>query len=288
MRRAMAALRIDTADALRDAVQTRGDARDALLAELTVGESYFFRESGQLDILRTEILPELRTRRGVDRPLRLWSAGCASGEEPYTVAIMLREEGWPHPARLLATDVAVPRLDAARRRRYTKWALRGVSEQRIDRWFERKGALFQLDETIRAAVDFRPLNLIADDYPSPANATDAQDVILCRNVLIYFDMAAVERIAAGLLASLAPDGWLLLGASDPPLAGLVPCEVVLTSGGVAYRRADRKPDGASRTSQWIGPRRIVHDAPPAWSAPAPAAVEPRPARVPSPPPRVDA
>lgn len=256
MRRAMSSLRIASPDALGQAVDRPGEARDTLLAELTVGETYFFREAGQLEVLRTDVLPGLLAARGLNRPLRIWSAGCASGEEPYTLAIMLRELGWPHPARILGTDVARPRLDAARRGRYTRWSLRGVSDARIARWFERRGSHFQLDPAIRAAVEFSTLNLVDDAYPAAATGTLDQDIVLCRNVLIYFDMTTVEQIATRLLESLAPDGWLLCGASDPPLFGLVPCEAVTTPGGVVYRRADRDParagDATHGTSFWQG------------------------------------
>jgi chemotaxis protein methyltransferase CheR len=263
MRRAMTSLALADADALARAVQVPGEARDTVLAELTVGETYFFREPAQLDLLGTHILPPLRDRRDEHRPLRIWSAGCASGEEPYTIAILLRELGWKHPVRILGTDVARPRLDAARRARYTRWSLRGASQERVTRWFERRGTQFQLDPAVRDAVEFAQLNLIADDYPSPESRTVMQDVVLCRNVLIYFDMAGVERIASRLLASLAPDGWLLLGASDPPLAGLVPCEVVMLPGGMAYRRADRPGALAA-------PRAVVAPAPATrwWVSPA--------------------
>jgi chemotaxis protein methyltransferase CheR len=239
MRRAMAALRIsDPAELLR-AAEAPGPARDVVLAELTVGESYFFRDAAQFGILGSEILPTRLESEDAARPLRIWSAGCASGEEPYTVAIMLRELAWPHPARILGTDVAMPRLEAARRGRYTRWALRGVSEDRVARWFRRTGNQFELDHQIRESVDFRPLNLVHDDYSSATAGAGGFDLLLCRNVMIYFDLPTVTRIATGLLDSLDPNGWLVLGASDPPLAQLVPCEVVLTPGGVAYRRADR-------------------------------------------------
>jgi chemotaxis protein methyltransferase CheR len=241
MRRAMTSLRIRDPDALGVAVQHPGEARDAVLAELTVGETYFFRESAQLDVLGERILPSLVDDRGPGVPLRIWSAGCASGEEPYSLAIMLRELGWPHPARILGTDVARPRLEAARRAHYTRWSLRGAAPERVERWFERRTSHFVLHPDIRGAVEFAKLNLIADDYPSAATGTQDQDIVLCRNVLIYFDMESVALIATRLLAALAPGGWLLLGASDPPLTGLVPCEVVMTPGGVVYRRADRAP-----------------------------------------------
>lgn len=259
MRRAMTALRLVDPDALGRAVQAPGEARDTVLAELTVGETYFFREPTQLDLLGTHILPALYATRDPARALRIWSAGCASGEEPYTVAILLRELGWPHPTRILGTDVARPRLDAARRGRYTRWSLRGTSPARVARWFAPRGAQWQLDGGIRDAVEFGQLNLVADEYPSPATGTMAQDIVLCRNVLIYFDMEGVKRIASRLLESLAPDGWLLLGASDPPLAGVVPCETVLLPGGVAYRRTGVtdlvRPaiEVATGTAWWVSP-----------------------------------
>ncbi|MEO8334712.1 MAG: protein-glutamate O-methyltransferase CheR [bacterium] len=238
MRRAMRALRINDPEVLLRAAELPGEVRDAVLAELTIGESYFFRDSAQLALLATDIIPSRTLDRDAGRPMRVWSAGCASGEEPYTVAIMLREQGWTAPMQILGTDVALPRLKAARRARYTRWALRGVSEERVDKWFRRSGNYFDLDQSVRDSVEFRALNLVHDTYPCADPGAAPFDVILCRNVMIYFDLPTVARIAHGLLDSLAPDGWLLLGASDPPLAHLVPCEAVMTPAGVYYRRVD--------------------------------------------------
>ena len=266
MRRAMSVLRIGDPGGLLRAFESPGHARDAVLAELTVGESYFFRDAAQLELLATEILPARIAQYGPSRPLRLWSAGCASGEEPFTLAIALREQRWPHPARILGTDIARPRLAAARRGRYTRWALRGVSDERIGKWFNRNGTYYDLDPAVRDAVDYRPLNLVLDDYVA-AESGDGYDLVLCRNVMIYFDLPTVARIATGLLASLAPDGWLLLGASDPPLAHLVPCEVVMTPAGIAYRRADRVADARSRPERSEGPARWSRndEGPARWS-----------------------
>jgi chemotaxis protein methyltransferase CheR len=239
MRRAMSALRIGEPVELLRGFERPGDARDAVLAELTVGESYFFRDAAQLELLATDILPPRLESHGVSRPLRIWSAGCASGEEAHTIAIMLREQKWPYPTRILGTDIALPRLAAARRGRYTRWALRGVSAERIERWFAHGSARYDLDQSIRDMVEFRPLNLVADDYSTPERGADGFDLVLCRNVMIYFEMETVVHIARGLLDSLAPDGWLVLGASDPLLVHLVPCEAVVTASGIAYRRAGR-------------------------------------------------
>src|SRR5665647_3572068 len=106
-----------------------------------------------------------RSAQRVYRPRR------ASGEEPYTLAIMLREHHWPHPAQILGTDVARSRLAAARRGRYTRWALRGVSDQRIASWFERHGTYYDLDRSIRESVEYRSLNLVLDDYSSVVGGT---------------------------------------------------------------------------------------------------------------------
>lgn len=275
MRRAMSALHISDPVRLLQAAEQPGEARDVVLAELTVGESYFFRDSAQLNLLATEILPSRSATHGPSHPLRLWSAGCASGEEPYTLAILLRELGWTHPARILGTDIALPRLDAARRGRYTRWALRGVSEERVERWFQRTGTHYDLDRGIRECVEFRMLNLVQDEYPIEGNF----DLVLCRNVMIYFDLPTVARIATGLLESLAPDGWLVLGASDPPLANLVSCESVMTPCGMAYRRPGKHSAKARTVDSCAVPvpkkwesvaatPPIPRPAAPEWTAPA--------------------
>ncbi|MDB4916456.1 MAG: methyltransferase, CheR-type [Gemmatimonadetes bacterium] len=271
MRRAMSTLRIASPAALLRAAEAPGDARDVILAELTVGESYFFRDAAQLNILATDILPKRVGQYGAHRPLRMWSAGCASGEEAYTLAIMLREHEWPHPAKILGTDVALPRLRAARKAQYTRWALRGVSEARIARWFRINGKSMDLDATIRDAVVFRPLNLVHDDYASDEGGSAGYDLVLCRNVMIYFDLDTVARIATKLLATLHEDGWLVLGASDPPLTHLVPCEAVMTSAGMAYRR----PGRAAAIARVV-PRQpeTIRWQPPAITPVTPRAVQP--------------
>ena len=234
MRRTMAAACLSDPRDLRQAVASAGETRDALITELTIGETFFFREPGQFEFIRSTVLPELRPI-AASRRLRAWSAGCATGEEPYSIAMLLRETAWPGPASILGTDIATARLAAARRARYTAWSMRGVSDAIITRYFERRGKQFILRPDIRRSVEFGVLNLAAPEYPSAATGVEQLDIILCRNVLIYFDLATVAEIATRLIASLAPGGWLFLGASDPAIAELVPCEVVLTGAGIAYR-----------------------------------------------------
>ncbi|MGI8401941.1 MAG: CheR family methyltransferase [Gemmatimonadaceae bacterium] len=234
MRRAMAAACISDPGELRHAIRAAGEVRDILITELTIGETFFLREKGQFDFLKNTVLPELRTA-AADRPLRMWSAGCATGEEPYSLAMTLKEVDWPGTASILGTDLAFARLVAAKRARYTAWSMRGVSEDVITRYFQRQGKQFLLRPDLRRDVQFRILNLASADYPSLGSGIEQMDVIFCRNVLIYFDFATIAEIAARLIASLAPGGWLFLGASDPSIAEFVPCEVVLTGAGLAYR-----------------------------------------------------
>src|SRR5687768_9314442 len=103
MRRAMAAGCLSDPHDLRQAVASAGETRDALITELTIGETFFFREPGQFEFIRSTVLPELRPI-AASRRLRAWSAGCATGEEPYSLAMLLRETAWPGPASILGTD----------------------------------------------------------------------------------------------------------------------------------------------------------------------------------------
>lgn len=261
MRRAMAAACISDPTELLRAIRAAGEVRDILITELTVGETFFLREKGQFDFLRHTVLPEMRST-GTNRPLRVWSAGCASGEEPYSLSITIKEAGWPGPVSILGTDLAFARLVSAKRARYTAWSMRGVSDAVITEYFERQGKQFLLRPDIRSSVEFRVLNLAALEYPSLVSGVQQMDVIFCRNVLIYFDFPTVAAIAARLIASLAPGGWLFLGASDPSIAEFVPCEVVLTGAGLAYR-----PAGTTH-----GERTRARDVAP-WTSDAPIELE---------------
>lgn len=234
-------------------------ARDALVADLTIGETYFQRDTGQFDLLRTRLLPEL-LERVHDRPLRIWSAGCASGEEPYSIAMLLEELGAAGRAQIIGTDIARPRLTDAQRAIYSKWSLRGMPDPMVERYFRQRGRFFELHSRLRQQVDFRYLNLAEDRFPSLAAGIWGMDLILCRNVLIYFDRPTVDRVARRLVASLSEEGWLLLGASDPSLAERVHCTTVLTGAGVVYRRPSA-PGGANAAGGWYATAPVPPPAP---------------------------
>jgi chemotaxis protein methyltransferase CheR len=235
IRRAMA--RAGVADPAGYAVRLAADAGalDDLIAELTVGETYFFREPAQFDFVRRQVLPDVRRRRGEAHAPRAWSAGCASGEEPYSLAILFAEEGLTG-APVLATDISRAALAKAREAVYGDWSLRGERAAVVRPYLLPSGRGYRLDERIRRRVVFAELNLALDTYPSHITGTADRDLILCRNVLIYLDPEAVAHIARRLGACLAEGGWLITASSDPPLADLAPFETVVADEGVFYRR----------------------------------------------------
>lgn len=244
---------------------------DDLVAEITVGETYFFRDAPQCRVIRDRVLPALLHRR-TRGPLRIWSAGCATGEEAYTLAILHAEAGAPEPARIVGTDLSRPALARARRGRYGRWALRGLTPEEVARYFHPSGGDFALRPDLVGEVEFRYLNLAEDAYPSLASGISGMDLILCRNVLIYFDGETAAQVIRRLMESLAPDGWLLLGASDPHPADPAPCDVVVTEAGLAYRRRGKEAP-ATRLGAVAAPRAEV-PIPPPPPAPAPAAATP--------------
>jgi chemotaxis protein methyltransferase CheR len=211
-------------------------AYDALIADITVTETYFFREPRQFEVLRRLVLPDLREHLPTFGSLRVWSAGCATGEEPYSLAILLEQEGLAEVAGILATDISRAALTRARAASYGTWSLRGNDDGLAARCFERHGDHFQLHERFRRRVDFRYLNLASADYPSLETGTAESDLIFCRNVLIYFDRETVRRVAERFFRALRNGGWLITGPSDPPLWEHAPFRTVVTAAGIFYQR----------------------------------------------------
>lgn len=209
---------------------------DALVDELTVGETYFFRDDRQFALLRERIIPAIARKGRPDQAIAVWSAGCSSGEEPYSIAILLDELGLAADARVIGTDLSMRRLNSARAGKYSRWSLRGVAPAIIHRYFRRSAAGHELAPAIRSAVRFTQLNL-AEPFP-PAFSPARFQLIVCRNVLIYFDAPTIARVVQRFADALADGGWLLLGPSDPPVHS-PEWEVILTDAGLVYRRRPR-------------------------------------------------
>lgn len=236
IRRAMSRAGVSTPSRYGERLADDPALLDDLVDELTVGETYFFREPEQFQFVRRVVLPEVRARRGPEHAIRAWSAGCSSGEEAYSLAILFEQEGQGGRSSLLATDISPAALAKARRASYGAWSFRGEAQAMAFPYLERSGNCQVVSERIRGRVTFATLNLARDDYPSPASGAWGMDLIFCRNVLIYLDRATIREVARRLYGTLAPGGWLIAASSDPPLSHEAPFETVVTDHGVFYRQ----------------------------------------------------
>jgi chemotaxis protein methyltransferase CheR len=188
-----------------------------LIEHLTVGETYFFREMRSLELIGQQIVPDwLQSRELDDRPIRIWSAGCATGEEPYSVAILLGKliPDLKH-LTILATDLNVSFLERASAGVYGEWSFRGTPEWLKHSYFSGlPRRRWSISPLVKRMVTFRQLNLMEDVYPSPLNGTDGLDLILCRNVLMYCTSRAMKEILRRFHRCLADRGWLIVGTAE--------------------------------------------------------------------------
>ena len=246
LRRAMAHAGEGNADRFAERAATDDAIYAVALTELTVGETYFFRDPAQWNLIRDQVFPDLLAVHPDGRGVRAWSAGCASGEEAYTLGIVLREAGCIAPS-ILGTDLCEHRLGRASRAVYTKWSMRGVDEATRRKYFSASGQYYHLLPGFRD-VAFHPLNLA-----SPTYGVAGLDLILCRNVLIYIAPDITQAIFARLADSLRPGGWLMVAASDPQPDANLPLEVVITDAGLLYQ----KRDAAGATNHVVGGKRFA-------------------------------
>ena len=260
-----------------------GDAEWARLeAEITIGETFFFRYSEQFAALRTTILPELVEARRPDRVLRIWSAGCSTGAEPYSLAILVREilgEALPDwRVTIHGTDISTEALATARAAEYGRWALRTMPPEERLRYFThlppkpgiRREGGFALRQEFRGMVKFAKGNLLRLAEPGDVTG-EPYDLILCRNVLIYFDAATVTRVVHGLGRRLRPWGWLLLGHAEPNPTFSAFLDPVSLPGTVAYRPLGLRPPPALEPAPVPPP--VVEPSLPPERAPSPVADE---------------
>ncbi|MDK1490893.1 CheR family methyltransferase [Sinorhizobium sp. 7-81] len=223
------------------------DLTDDAVAAMTVGETHFFRDPAQFQLIRQTILPELRRRRSDGAPARIWSLGCATGEEPYSLAILCDEEGLLENVRISAADISRRALVTAKAAEYGEWSLRNTDHKLRKRYFTSCEERFRLHERLRRQVEFTQLNLGTDELPAPERNLADFDLILCRNVLVYLDAIAVRRIARQLFACLVDGGWLLTAPTDPPLWQYAPFETSITPAGVIYRHMMAHSDTSKRS-----------------------------------------
>lgn len=214
---------------------------EILASHLTVGETYFFRDERSFEVLEQHILPELlHAREHADRRLRIWSVGCCTGEEPYSIAMLL-DRLIPHPGdwnvTILASDINPAFLRKAAEGVYGEWSFRDTPARIRARHFKRgKNARFEIQPRIRKRVTFSYLNLADDVYPSLANNTNAMDVIFCRNVLMYFTAAQAKKVIENLHRSLVDGGWLIVSPAETSNSLFSGFTAVGFPGAVFYRK----------------------------------------------------
>ncbi|HBG06508.1 MAG: hypothetical protein A2075_00615 [Geobacteraceae bacterium GWC2_58_44] len=220
---------------------------EILAGFLTVGESYFFRDPQSFKAVETEILPRLlSSRRGKDQQLRIWSAGCSSGEEPYSLAILLHRmlpdlEQWR--VTILGTDINPAALRHGTAGVYGKWSFRGTPPWLKSLYFTAaEEGRFRVIEPVRRLVSFEYLNLAEDSYPSLFTNTNAMDLIFCRNVLMYFTREMVRTVVAKLYRSLVEEGCLVVGPVEYWQESYQPLQAVSFDTVTFFRKRGGEPE----------------------------------------------
>ena len=191
---------------------------ETLARALTIGETYFLRDPRSYQVLEQELIPGLLARRrGKDLSLRIWSAGCSSGEEPYTLAILL-SRAIPDLANwnisLVATDINPQALERGRQGIYSQWSFRNSPSWLMDYFQKTAEGRFEIAPRIRTMVHFDYMNLADNAAVAQCAGTDFLDIIFCRNVMLYFDPVQIERTIARFHAALRDGGWLFVGPTE--------------------------------------------------------------------------
>jgi chemotaxis protein methyltransferase CheR len=205
---------------LEDIVQklkTRDEslARDVTEA-MTTNESFFFRDTKPFDQFRQIILPAMLEARASKKTIRIWSAACSSGQEAYSLAMILRDEaarlsGWH--IDIIGTDISVEMLEKAKAGLYSQFEVqRGLPIQFLIKYFKKKDESWQIDSSLRGMVQFREFNLLHD-----LRSLGHFDIVFCRNVLIYFDQPTKAKVLDGISHSMPEDGYLYLGGAETVL-----------------------------------------------------------------------
>lgn len=219
-----------------------------LIPLLTTAETYFFRDKGQFSLLRHRILPELIGRqqrsRSVCKSLRIWSAGCSTGEEAYSLAILVREllpmnHRWD--VAIVGTDINQVALEKAQQGIYSDWSFRHTDSGLRQQYFELHRRGWELDRQVRSMVSFRYGNLLLDRFPDPAVQLSEIDLIVCRNVFVYFSTAAIATVLEKFCHSLRPGGYLMTGHTELHGQTLEPLQARVFRESLLYQRQEALP-----------------------------------------------
>jgi chemotaxis protein methyltransferase CheR len=233
---------------------------DLFLSHVTVGETYFFRDKAGFDALEQQALPELiGARRTSSKRLRIWSAGCCTGEEAYSIAIAV-SRALPDLAdwhvTILGTDINPRFLRKAEAGIYSEWSFRGKCEGVKEQYFRRlENGRLEIAPRIKKLVSFGCMNLVEDACPTLLHETNAMDIIFCRNVLMYFSFDQAKNVAGKLYKSLVGDGWLFPGGTEASRELFGRFTASNAFGAMVYRKsASPEPVESPRLTMRDGPR----------------------------------
>ncbi len=193
-----------------------GGLERKVIEAMTTNETTFFRDVHPFEALRKRVLPELLAARAAERALNIWCGASSSGQEPYSIAMVLRERqaaltGWT--VRMLASDLSREMLDRTREGRYSQLEVnRGLPAPMLVKWFQKEGTSWQVKPELRAMLELHEMNL-AGTWPG----FPPLDIVFMRNVLIYFDVETKQLILGRIRRLLRPDGWLFLGGAETTL-----------------------------------------------------------------------
>ncbi len=251
----------------------------ALLPLVTVGKTEFFRDSRQFAAFENEVFPELlKFARREARPVRAWSAGCATGEEPYSIAMVGLDRGaLPNEVECWATDLNPVAVENAAKGRFAIRRLLGVSEPRLARFFNLVDGQYEVTPQLRDMVHFDGHNLAAPIWPQVK--PQSKDLIFCRNVIIYFDQPTILGVMDRFYDSLRPGGWLFLGYSESLFRLPTRFEMIEVGGVFIYRRPVR---GGTTSAMTTVVRAPTSSTPTPIPAPAPAPDPVKPVERPTP------
>lgn len=209
------------------------DELTKLFDSVTTNETFFFRESQQLDVFIDHIVPAIIKKQG-SKDISIWSAACSTGEEPYTLSMLLVEKGYTFKKEIVGSDISDGTLESAKKALYNSYSIRNIPTQYLKKYFKPNGQNYELSPAVKNTVKFMNINLVDE---RKMRLVTGRDVIFCRNVLIYFDDKAKKKAVSLLYDSLKPGGYLIIGLSESLHSVTRALKPVVINKVVVYQRA---------------------------------------------------
>jgi chemotaxis protein methyltransferase CheR len=244
-----------------------GTLWQALIEKIAIRESYFFR---QFEGIRETVLPELIHKKQASKTISIWSAGCSTGEEPYTISILLKEmipdlRNWK--IELLATDINMKVVDSGKAGIYRQWSMRNIEDKFLERYFSKEKNTFQIDSNLTSMIQFNVGNIFTDSKTFPIKRPLGFDLILCRNVMIYFKAEDIHKLSEAFYQNLVDEGILIVGHSEPSSMFFNQYSPEVLSDNIIYRKTNEVPkvrtiNKVTATIKPVADRRKKTNAPP--------------------------